>query len=509
MYRRRIFGTVGLGFALFLAGCSIPGKPEAPTYEIDVDIPVADELITMQEVVSNRQDFLTIRPGGTVGIDIEQDIDRFEVGDNLRLTPPGANYDVPVAASGGSFDADLAVDLPDGIRPAQALVRSGSLQFDLSNTSGRDLDVSIALPDFTVQGNSANGNRSVPAGGQATLWVALDGASFIPAVAQQLRFRVALQAGAAGNGGNLHVSLQSAPVLLEQVQGEFQDLSVAFETSRKDIAFPEGQYAVTLTAAEVEVQIANGIGAACELDMTVVGRREGASVSLSIPADQRLIAAGDPNSPVTSTVLFDQDNSNILDFLNLIPASIEIQGGLRINDGNAQVARTDGMDLKVLFRSPLDLVLGETTILTEPRDIGIDDAKTRERLTTHVGVSHITLDLINHLPVGVKVRLMVGTDPNHLGAEAALVIPKQGEILLPAAPVDPATGVVRDSVSSETSVDLTADDVAVFSLYPLYSQVEMQIGGTGGARIQVVEEDFARVSMRAKIRIRVDKNLFD
>ena len=509
MYRRRIFRIFGLGVALFLTGCSIPGKPEAPTYEIDVDIPVADELVTIQEVVSNRQDFLTIRPGGAVGIDIEQDIDRFEVGGNLRLLPPVADFDVTVAGSGGRFDADLAVDLPDGIRPVQALVRSGSLQFDLSNTSGRDLDVSVTLPDFTVQGNPASGDRSVPAGGQATLWVVLDGASFVPAVAQQLRFRVALQAGAAGNGGNLHVSLQSVPVLLEQVEGEFQDLSVAFETSRKDVAFPEGQYSVTLTAAEVEILVASGIGADCELDMTVIGRREGGSVTLSIPADQRLIAAGDPNSPVVSTIRLDQANSNIVDFLNLIPTSIEIQGGLRIEDSSAQVARTDGVDLKVFFRSPLDLVLGETTILTEPEDIGIDDAKTRERLTTHVGASHITLNLTNHLPVGVKVQLMVGSDPNRLDESAELVIPRQGEILLPAAPVDPATGVVRDSVSNETFVDLTADDVAVFSRYPLYSQVEIQISGTGGERIQVVDGDFARVTMRASIRIRVDKNLFE
>ena len=109
------------------------------------------------------------------------------------------------------------------------------------------------------------------------------------------------------------------------------------------------------------------------------------------------------------------------------------------------------------------------------------------------------------------MRLLVARDSTQLGSAPDLVIPRQGEIVLPAAPVDTATGIVLESVSPSAPhrIDLTPEEIAVFSQYPLFSQIALRIAGTEGRRVQIVEEDFAEVTVRAKIRIRVDKDLVD
>ena len=75
------------------------------------------------------------------------------------------------------------------------------------------------------------------------------------------------------------------------------------------------------------------------------------------------------------------------------------------------------------------------------------------------------------------------------------------------APVDPATGSVRESVLSQREIQITAQEIAVFSNYPLYSSVAIRVIGTGGQMVRITQEDFAQVLMRARIRVQVNDSL--
>lgn len=499
---------LALGLGVGCSACALPDKPSAPSYEVDIDLSVADERVTMEQVVSDRQDYLSIQPDGTLGLRIEQDLDPFLVGDNLALAPPERDFELPIGESGTGFTSGFEASLPDQIGVTEAEVSSGNLRFELSNTSGRSLDVSLSLPDFTVQGHVATGQAVVPPGGTASLLVALTGAVYRPVSPFGLRFDAGVSATTSGASGTLRVGLQSDPLKLDRVAGRFNDLGIRFETNLQEIGFPDGDFNVALAAATVEVEIRNGIAADSELDLTVVGRREdGRSVTLTLPVDQRSIAAGSPGVPAVSTVTLDGANSNIVELLNLIPTSIEVSGGISVTDGDAQVTRSDEVDLKVTFRSPLEVVLEETTIFTDPADIGVDDADARRRLATNVGTSTVTLKLTNHLPIGIGVRLLVGSDKDRLKASPDLAVPGQGEILMAPAPVDPATGSVQESVLSQREIQLTAQEIAVFSNYPLYSSVAIRMVGTDGQQVRITKDDFAQVLMRARIRVQVNDSL--
>jgi hypothetical protein len=499
---------LAFGIGLGCGACALPEKPNAPSYEVDIDLSVANERVTMEQVVADRQGYLRVQSDGTLGLRIQQDLDPFAVGDNLSISPPERDFELPISGAGAGFASGFEAALPQEIGVTEARIRSGALRFDLSNSSGRPLEVSLSLPDFTLEGQRAQGTASVPAGGTATLTVSLSGSAFKPSSPFALRFDAAVTASATGASGILRVGLRSDPLLLENVAGRFDDLDIRFETDLQEIGFPDGSFNVALVAASIEVEIRNGIGADSELDLTVVGRRDdGRSVILTLPADQRSIAGGSPGAPVLSTVRLDEANSNVVELLNLIPTSIEVSGGVLITDSDAVVARTDEVDLKVTFRSPLELVLEETTIYTDPKDIGVDDADARRRLSTNVGTSTVTLKMTNHLPIGIGVRLMVDSNSEELKTSPDLVIPRQGEITLAPAPADPATGKVRESVLSQSEIQITAQEIAVFSQYPLYSRVAIRVAGTDGQRVRITQDDFAEVLMRARIRVQVNNDL--
>ena len=507
---RRLILLTLIPMMMAATGCTVPENPSAPSYEVSVDIPVARERVTMDEVVADRGEFLEVQSGGALGVDIVQEIERFSVGENLIVSVPATSIEVPVPATSGVFSAETEVNLPADIQIREAQILSGTLRFDVSNTSGRDIVVSVTLPEFSILGQSVAGSVPIPEGGLAVLPLSLDGVSFVPEQAGKLRFVVSGDVGPGGGSGRLGAVLRSETLQLDQVEGSFQNVRVDYATSKKEIAFPDGQFSVGLSEATVDIQIENGLGADSQLDMSVVGRRnDGVAVTLEIPPDQRQIPAGGPALPAVHTITFNQSNSNILDLLNLLPTEIEIGGSILVDDDDARIFRSDEMALTAIFKAPLKLTLGETRIFTDPVEIGIDDQAARNRIRANVGDALVHFAIVNHLPVGIGVKLFLAENPDALLTDPILTIPTNGEILLPAAPTDSGTGLVSDSIVENSQIALTEEEVNVFSQYPLYSRIELRFEGTNGQLVQIVESDFAEVSVRAGFKLLVDKNLVD
>jgi len=338
--------------------------------------------------------------------------------------------------------------------------------------------------------------------------VDLAGAVYATDAPDRLALEVGLSAESDGADGVVTARLTSQGLELHSAEGAVAGFSVPFETSVQNVSFPEGSYDVTLREAAVEIVVQNEVEAAAELNATITGRREdGSTVVLVVPANQRAIAPGGSARPVETRIRLDQTNSTIVDLLNLVPTSIEVSGGVTLNDSDARIDQSDGINIGLKFEAPLILALEETVFLTDAEDIGVDDEQVRDRLVTHVGASSISLGLTNHMPIGVAVRMLIGPDPEALLTAPALILPVGGEVLLPAAAVDPATGAVTQAVVDETEIEMTEESIAVFSTTPLYSRVEMRLLGTDGATVRVSEADYAEVRMRARVRLRIDENL--
>ena len=92
-------GNLSLSFRLLILSCfttiifvfilSIPfscsfKEPVAPQWDVNLPIPLMNRAITMQELV-DKNDFIILNPNGLVSIDFEEELDEYEVGDELKV----------------------------------------------------------------------------------------------------------------------------------------------------------------------------------------------------------------------------------------------------------------------------------------------------------------------------------------------------------------------------------------------------------------------------------------
>ena len=292
-----------------------------------------------------------------------------------------------------------------------------------------------------------------------------------------------------------------SPIAFNTLSGRIVDMRIPFETGPVDIALPTGFD--DIEAATLEINLANGIIFSRELSLKVIARQDttgGRSASLDLPVELRPLVEGNPDDPVLTTLRLDEMNSNIVDLLNLKPETIEISGHILLGGFNpSKVSRTDGIDIQVAIRSPLDAAFGEQTAVSKPKRMNVDTF-TRAKIANATGGT-LTLDLANGLPVGVGVRLLLGTNVERLLESPGLRIPRQGDIALGAAPVDAATGLVKEPVVHREQVTLTAAEAIVFSRSRLTSLIVITTETTNGRKVRIVDSDAVKMSVQARIGV--------
>ena len=85
--RSTCLSAVLIMFVLLGIGCALTQTPEAPSFNVTITVPITDQIQTMEEIVEDNPDFLTLS-GDIVTFAIERDIDPYEVGDDLSIEPP-------------------------------------------------------------------------------------------------------------------------------------------------------------------------------------------------------------------------------------------------------------------------------------------------------------------------------------------------------------------------------------------------------------------------------------
>ena len=172
-----------------LAGCTVK-PPQVPSTNWVVSISVADDRTTIEQVVSDRSDFLKIDDESLLTVDFTSDFNRREeVGNRLRVTPTSNTFGTPIGAinlpgqdlpnitvglnailgqdletgatvpliPGGGFEVDEVLPVLVGVR--SLTVSEGSIQIGMINNLPLTLSsVRLALSD---QGDSS---LDIPAG---------------------------------------------------------------------------------------------------------------------------------------------------------------------------------------------------------------------------------------------------------------------------------------------------------------------------------------------------------
>ena len=510
-------GTWGFQFWLYIvvcacASCSDKGTPQGPAPSQgagqttnSVSVSIGDVNLTMREIISQQEDMQGLQPT----VDFAQDI-RVTLEDSLIIFPlPDSGWGGRHESTGWTTSFVTIKLKPTRLEVVETQILSGEMRFDMHNNMPEDVRIKLYFDDIK-RNEVINVSDVIPANAVKTVRLPLGGTVFRP------------QMSSSGSdfinniSGNMDVETTGlrllsermvdwyyvpSPIAFNTLTGRIVDMRIPFQTGPVEVSLPPDFQGIQ--SATLEINLANGIIFSKELNLTLVAREDttgGRSISLNLPEELRPLVEGNPDNPVLATLRLDETNTNIVELLNLKPEVIEISGDILLGSVNqSEVRRTDGIDIQVAIRSPLEAAFEEHTAVSEPKNISVNTV-TRGRIAKATGGT-LTLDLTNGLTIGIGIRLLIGTDAERLLESPVLTVPREGDIAVGAAPVDAATGLVREPVVHREQVTLTAAEAALFSRSRLKSLMVIMTESTNGRKVRIVDSDAVKMSVQARMQV--------
>lgn len=406
-----------------------------------------------------------------------------------------------------SFTESGGLALPDDLGILSARLGGGVLDVSLRNDLPVPCTAVLTLPEIALAGGAPLAVvLDLPAGGTAGEAVDLAGAVVAApgdAPLAELTWEIAVESP--GSGGayatvraadRLEAAVAPATLSLAEVTGIIPEETYALDPVSEDIDLPDELDGLTLPAATLTLTVRNGTGLGGVLDAVLVGVNA-AGETARLDAAATIAPGGDP--AVTTTIVLDQDNSGIADFLSLLPERVELSGGIRVGgDGVAGTVRPgDRASLDWRLDAPLRLVVDESTVEPDPEPLDLDEDLRRD-LREHLVSAELTAEVANRLPFGAEVSLQVGPDPAAALDAPELVV---GPIPVAAGLLDPVGGWTVGAALSPVRVPLDDAGIAALTREGAHLAVVARIPGTAGDAVTVRVGD--RIDVRAAISAEV------
>ena len=294
----------------------------------------------------------------------------------------------------------------------------------------------------------------------------------------------------------LTATLSGGSIDFSSVTGIVPVQNVAIDPIEEEVDLPNELDGLELTAATMALHITNSSGLPGDVAITLTGT-SATGTTRSLTIDQQ-IAAAEARAPVTTTILLDETNSTLIDFLNNLPESITLAGDVSVGGVSGTVHADDYAIVDWDITAPVEVVINDATIETDPDSLGTDQ-DVRDMINDYLRGAQLETEILNHLPVGVEIRILAGTDTLTLADNPLLEI---GPLTVAPALVDPVTHTVSQAVTSTPSIVLTEEEARIFGLPNLYSMVAVRLPSTNGQPVRLLATDYLEI--RGMIRIEVE-----
>ncbi|MDX2472756.1 MAG: hypothetical protein QNL91_03535 [Candidatus Krumholzibacteria bacterium] len=401
-----------------------------------------------------------------------------------------ADYEITRAViQSGSMDIDLTNGMPipctaylswDQVRNIDGLPLVRTFDLPAGGSSSSQLD----FAGYTVQSNGLPLTSL-----SATINIVTPGSSGVP---------VTLTAG-----DGLTASLSSGVIAFSSVTGVVPAYEVPLDPITESIDLPDEMSGLELTAANLTLTLTNSSGIPADVDLTLTGTAAGGTTRSIVVNEQLLPAIG--RAAATTTIVLDQANSGILDFLNNLPESITLDGNV-IAGGSGEVGTVHADDFAVVgwdISAPVEVVITGATLDSDPEAVDID-TDLAERIATHARGAVLHAEILNHLPMGVQLRIVAAQDTNQLDTNPLLIV---GPISIAAALTDPLTHAVSEAVTSTPTISLTEAEARVLGLPGLFTRVEAVLPSTNGQPVRVMSTDFLEFRGVVELEVLIDDEL--
>lgn len=406
------------------------------------------------------------------------------------------------------------MSITDSLVVTDAAVESGSIALDLGGSLPLDAWIIYRLPDFvTLQGESLVDSFFVERNTDFVNNINLANLSLRPEPAdfsqQKIRFNWTVRTMDTGldmvlvrSNDVMGADFSLTNLKFESITGRIGAQDIDLEQEDIEFDIPADLDSIFFETAQLELEIDNGINFPARISMNIEGENEAGSISL-LSIDETILPADQPGTAKKTVIVLNQNNSNIKDFISILPNLIKIEGNVKLGDPNwvGTISKEDFVDGQVKISAPFSLRLPSQEIEGKALEMDIDEDVKKDILDNLTSGS-FNGELENHLPLGASVEILFGSDSSSTFTNPLLSI---GPLRADEAATD-SDGYVPESEMTNISFSLTEEQMKVFTSDSLYQAVRVLIDGTNGKFVKVRNTDYINIKAYTRIKVKVNQD---
>lgn len=400
-----------------------------------------------------------------------------------------------------SFDLsrEEVILLPTNSIIDSARIKSGSFSLNLRNFTHLGADVQVDFPELEKDDQILSVVRYLPASSHSDVSLVLDGYTFRPEEGNKVTIQT--KVGTQGSEGTLvdfkssdsvSVGMIVSEIVFSQVCGIIESTRVEIDQITRQLEIPPGFESTYLTNASLNLEIHNGVDLPANLSVIIQGEK---GQELSLQAE---IEASGPFGTAITSIFEDQLES----LLSPVPQTLTVTGEIICGDGQSFgiVREEDFFFGKIIVSSPWELILDSCQVQIDQDSDEVDD-DVRQLIEDQINFGKVILKIESHLPLEAKAKIFFSQDLENLFSNPDLVV---GPVYVPGGELN-YDGSVKESNSSQTEINLSHQELQVFTSVPFYMAGYIDFPGTNGQTIKASAADFIQITSYLELNVKNKK----
>lgn len=497
-------------------------KREEPTvWRVDALFPIAQGKVSFANLIQDQEDYFELDDEGLMHLIYKDTIQALDLDTLVQLPDTNITNSFSLPFAGGPFSVPAGNELYtdntniqfniNNVELREAQLSSGFLYYELISEIDGELSIQLDLPGAVKNGESLSLEVISTPGSSLNPFVET---GFIDLSGFEIDLR-----GDQGNEFNKINSIYAVSVyeLASQNAEVYGDDLVSVKLSFIDanVSFARGFFgndiydlsenvelenlseilsgsAIQLEQIELQLELNNHVGVDAQVLINgLEAQREG---QISTALDHNIIGSPinitrasmlnpAPNVlSTTNTFVFDQDNSNVLDFIGMVPHNIQVDAALNMNP----LGDISGGNDFIYTDNTIDLILG----LDLPLCVGVDGLTLSDTLFIEDNLEDlpessgdIHLYLENRFPLGGEIQLYITHPEGDLFVSEGIFEPGIQ---------DPLSSLVSP-VSSQVSIHLEREEFELLRNGAQFIMSVTLLGGNQQMKISGEEELKAKI----------------
>lgn len=419
-------GIILISIMILNSGCQI-NEPNLPSWDVGLNLPVSDKSYDIFDIIERSENIgIDSLNGNNIFIYGTSKYKR-ELGDDIEFD--GIQKTPVKAPSVFSIDTSLVFDDSTFVRRADFL--TGVLKFVFNNITSQDYSVDAVIANmFRVDnGDTVRFSRQVAAGGSQTVEIPLS-EIMMRNESPDNRFRLRANFNSA-QPVLVDFTYELSPYSIRSIEGRMRPLGTGknfdevLDPFGSDV--PEGSVNFAYIVPNTNFLTLRRHSSNFQVDfsnISLVGEnKNGTRIRLKylrtgIPGDplDSMFSLTLPKETDSLSFPINQDNSNILEFINNVPQKIILERTdyLNLSYEEGHLSYTDSLIIRFDIQVPLDVSITKPISFTDTADVGFDDEDLRSEMDKS-GSAKLFLRGVNGLPLkGVVKARMLDSSYNEL-----------------------------------------------------------------------------------------------